>query len=233
MFAAEDGRPADAAALANRLPAASRTADVRALLAQADAAERHPSAVEPGRGQSGGGAEKLLTLAAQPDPDGTNGVAVARAFLQMGNPAAARRGAGHSPGSNPKADASATYRLCRVAAAGRRQRGANILIQAVDRNDSDLTPEQTDALNRLRAGNRNSSKPIRSMTSTGRRPPTMFLPPAWRVEPDIQAEPGGGARCMPPRMRRARRWRSTRRCWNAIQAISTRAKRHGRGDPGP
>jgi tetratricopeptide (TPR) repeat protein len=90
LFASEDGRPNDATALIDRLPASARTADMRALLAQAQLQTEIRNAMSLRAVSPAAAREKLMTLAAQPDPDGTRGVAIARAFLQMGNPAGAR-----------------------------------------------------------------------------------------------------------------------------------------------
>ena len=151
IFASEDGRPADAVALVNRLPAASRTADMRALLAQATLRNDIRSAMGLAALSPVAAREKLLALAARPDPDGTNGVAVANAFLQMGNPAGAREAL-----ATAQAATRSPTPAQRIAYAGSLmqagdQRGAQALIQVLNEM-SNLTPEQTSALNRLRAG---------------------------------------------------------------------------------
>ena len=151
MFAAEDGRPADAAALANRLPAASRTADMRALLAQAARQNDIRAAVSLAAVSPAAAREKLLTLAARPDPDGTNGAAVARAFLQMGNPAAAREALATAQAATPTPTPAQRIAYAGLLLQAGDERGANILIQALSETTG-LTPEQTDALSRLRAG---------------------------------------------------------------------------------
>jgi cellulose synthase operon protein C len=151
MFAAEDGRPADAAVLANRLPAASRTADMRALLAQAKRQNDIRSAVGLAALSPIAAREKLLMLAAQPDPDGTNGVAVARAFLQMDNPAGAREALATAQAATRTPTPAQRIAYAGLLLQAGDERGANILVQALTET-SGLTPEQTNALNRLRAG---------------------------------------------------------------------------------
>ena len=121
MFAAEDGRPADAVALVDRLPAAARTPDMRALLAQAALQNDIRNAVGLAAVSPTAARERLLTLAAQPDPDGARGVAIARAFLQMHNPAGAREALATAQAATRTPTAGAAYRLCRGAAAGRRR----------------------------------------------------------------------------------------------------------------
>ena len=95
--------------------------------------------------------EKLLTLAAQPDPDGTRGVAIARAFLQMRNPAGAREALATAQAAtrNPTAAQRIAYAGTLLQAGD--ERGAKILIHALD-GTSGLSSEQTASLNRLRAG---------------------------------------------------------------------------------
>jgi Tfp pilus assembly protein PilF len=151
MFAAEDERPADAAALIDRLPPGARTADMRRLLAQAGRQNDIRSAMTLAAVSPAAAREKLLTLAAQPDPDGSNGVAVARAFLQMHNPAAAREAL-----SVAQASTRTPTPAQRIAYAGLLlQAGDDQAAQTLIRSLNDttaLTPEQTTALNGLRAG---------------------------------------------------------------------------------
>ena len=151
LFAAEDGRPSDAAALVSRLPTALRTADMRALLVQAKRQNDIRSAINLTALNPAAAREKLLALAAQPDPDGTNGVAVAKAFLQMGSPAGAREAL-----ATAQAATVSPTPAQRIAYAGSLmqagdERDAQALIHALS-DASNLTPEQTSALNRLRVG---------------------------------------------------------------------------------
>jgi cellulose synthase operon protein C len=151
MFAAEDARPADAAALVNRLPAALRTADMRALLAQAARQNDIRSAASLAAVSPAMAHEKLLMLAAQPDPDGTNGVAIARAFLQMDNPAAAREALATAQAATQTPTPAQRIAYAGLLLQAGDEREAKILIQAGIEMRS-LTPEQTSALNQLRAG---------------------------------------------------------------------------------
>jgi Tfp pilus assembly protein PilF len=151
IFAAEDGRPEDAVALINRLPVAAQTSDMRALLAQAALENDVRSAEGLAAVSPAAAREKLLALAAQPDADGTRGVAIARAFLRMGNPVGAREAL-----ATAQAATRTPTPAQRIAYAGMMlqagdERGALVLIQALD-GMSGLTAEQTNALNRLRAG---------------------------------------------------------------------------------
>ena len=90
LFAGEDGRPADAAALIARLPAAARGPDLLALQAQAQVRAEISDALALAATAPQAARQKLLTLAAVPDPDGGRGVAIARAFMEMHDPGGAR-----------------------------------------------------------------------------------------------------------------------------------------------
>ena len=151
MFATEDGRPTDAVALVDRLPAAARTPDMRALLAQATLEGDIRNAQILGATSPASAREKLLSLAAQPDPDGIRGVAIARAFLQMHDPAAARAALATAQAAtrNPAPAQRIAYAGMMLQAGD--ERGAEILIRSLN-GTSGLSTEQTIALNRLRAG---------------------------------------------------------------------------------
>jgi tetratricopeptide (TPR) repeat protein len=151
MFAAEDGRPTDAATLVGRLPAAARTPDMRALLAQAARQNEIRSAMGLAAVSPAAVREKLLTLAAQPDPDGTNGVAVARAFLQMRDPAGARAALATAQAATRVPTPSQRIAYAGLLLQAGDERGAQILINTLD-GTGGLNLEQTTALNRLRAG---------------------------------------------------------------------------------
>ena len=151
LFAAEDDRPSDAAALIARLPPAARTPELRALLANAKLLQEIHNATALAAVNPGGAREKLLTLAAHADPDGSRGVAVARALLQLHDPAGAREAL---------ATAQAATRVPtpaqRIAYAGMLlqagdSRGARMLINSLD-GATGLTAQQAADLNRLRAG---------------------------------------------------------------------------------
>jgi tetratricopeptide (TPR) repeat protein len=151
MFAAEDGRTADAAALIARLPPAARTADMRALLAQAARQNEIRSAMTLAAVSPAAAREKLLTLAAQPDPDGTNGVAVASAFLQMHNTAGAREALVTAQAATRTATPAQRIAYAGLLLQAGDDTGAQILIRSVS-DTTGLTPLQTTTLNQLRAG---------------------------------------------------------------------------------
>jgi cellulose synthase operon protein C len=151
LFAAEDGRPADAVAFVSRMPAGARTPDMRALLAQAGLQNDIRNAISLGAVNPTAAREKLLTLAAQPDPDGARGVAIAGAFLQMHNPAGARDALATAQAATRTATPAQRIAYAGLLLQAGDERGAQILIRTLD-GSSGLSPEQTAALNRLRAG---------------------------------------------------------------------------------
>ena len=151
MFAAEDGRPVDAVAMIGRLPAAARTADMRALLGQAAVQNDIRNAMALGAVSPTAAREKLLTLAAQPDPDGTRGVMIARAFLQMHNLAGAREALATAQAATHIPTPAQRIAYAGVMLQAGDEQGAQILIHALD-GTSGLSHEQTMSLNRLRAG---------------------------------------------------------------------------------
>ena len=151
LFAAEDGRPNDAAALVGRLPAAARTPDMRAVLAQGQLQSDIRNAVSLGAISPTAAREKLLTLAAQPDPDGTRGVAIARIFLQMGNPAGAREALATAQAATRTPTSAQRIAYAGILLQAGDERGAQILIRTLDATTG-LSAQQTTDLNRLRAG---------------------------------------------------------------------------------
>ena len=151
MFAAEDGRPGDAAGFIGRLPPAARTADMRALLAQAALQNDIRDAAGLGAVSPAAAREKLLTLSAQSDPDGARGVTIARAFLQMHNPVAAREALATAQAATHTPTPAQRIAYAGVLLQAGDERGAQILIRALDATPG-LSTDQTAALNRLRAG---------------------------------------------------------------------------------
>ena len=148
LFASEDNRPQEAAALVARLPPSARTAQMRSLQSDAQLAADIQSATLLGGGAA---RARLLMLAASPDPDGTRGALIARAFIGLGDPA----GAG---------DAIATaLAATRSPASGQRIQYAGALLEAGQEQEAramlhgidatgGLTAVQGAAISRLRAG---------------------------------------------------------------------------------
>jgi Tfp pilus assembly protein PilF len=133
MFAAEDGRPADAVAFVGRLPPAARTPDMRALLAQAGLQNDIRNAIGLGAISRSAAHEKLRALAAQPDPDGVRGVAIARAFLQMHDPAGVREALATAQAATRTPTPSQRIAYAGILLQAGDERGTKMLIQARDR----------------------------------------------------------------------------------------------------
>ena len=151
LFAAEDGRPADAAAIVRRLPAAARGPDLQGLLAQAQVQADIRSAMALAATSPMAARQKLLTLAAAPDPDGGRGVASARAFMELRDPAGAREALATAIAatSSPTPAQRLAYAGALLAAGD--AAGARAMAAAVE-GSGGLTPEQQASLERLRAG---------------------------------------------------------------------------------
>jgi tetratricopeptide (TPR) repeat protein len=80
LLADEEGRAADAEALINRIPPGRRSADMARLAQRARATAEVERAGQMLRGGNIEGRQRLLMLAARPDPSGATAAAVIRAF---------------------------------------------------------------------------------------------------------------------------------------------------------
>jgi thioredoxin-like negative regulator of GroEL len=98
IFANETNDPDAAAALIARLPPALRTADMRAAQARAAVQRQVDAALMLSRPLA---REKLLEMAAAPDPDGARGAAAARALGGLGDKMAAREAVVAAQASTP------------------------------------------------------------------------------------------------------------------------------------
>ena len=151
LFDAEDGRMADAAALIAKLPPGARSGDMRALLARAQLDTEIRTAASLAAVSPMAAREKLLMLAAHPDPDGSRGTAVARAFLQMGNPAGAREALATAQAATRSPTAAQRIAYAGMLLQAGDERSALIMIYALE-GAMGLTPQQAADLDRLRAG---------------------------------------------------------------------------------
>ncbi|HYZ47678.1 MAG TPA: tetratricopeptide repeat protein, partial [Sphingomonas sp.] len=151
LFATEDNQPELAASLVARLPAAARTPDMQALLGQAHLQNDIRAALSTAAVNPSAGRGQLLALAAHPDPDGSHGVAIAKAFLQVQNPPAAREALATALAATPSPTAAQRIAYSGILLQAGDERGAQMMIASVaDRHG--LTPQQVDALNKIRAG---------------------------------------------------------------------------------
>jgi tetratricopeptide (TPR) repeat protein len=87
IFANETSDPDSAAALIQRLPASARTADMSALQAQASLQREIGAALALPHEAA---VQRLVAMAAQPDPQGVRGPAIGRALYKINEPNAAR-----------------------------------------------------------------------------------------------------------------------------------------------
>jgi thioredoxin-like negative regulator of GroEL len=113
IFAEEDGRQAEAAALLDRIPARQRTPDMNRLAARAAVAREVGAAAALARAGSPEGRNRLLAIAARPDPGGAAAAAVIRAFGAAGDGAGAEEASRVALAANRSATPSA-----RIAMAG-------------------------------------------------------------------------------------------------------------------
>ena len=152
-------------------------------------------------------------LAAQPDPDGARGVAIARTFLQMGNPAGAREALVTAQAATRTPTAAQRIAYAGILLQTGDERGAQILIRALDATTG-LTAQQAADLNRLRAGA--AIRDADALNTAGRQADAYdVLGAGLSRDPATRALTWRWAGCMPAMINRARHWRSIRRCWSA------------------
>jgi predicted Zn-dependent protease len=151
LFAAETNRPEEAAALVARLPAAARTPEMRALLAQGELEREIRNAMSFMATSPSAARGKLLALAAQPDPTGLRGKAIAQALLAVGSPVAAREALATAQAATPVPPPKQRIVYAGVLLQAGDDRGARTLIHSLN-GQTGLSAEDTASLNRLRAG---------------------------------------------------------------------------------
>jgi tetratricopeptide (TPR) repeat protein len=94
--------------------------------------------------------QQLLAIAAQPDPSGGRGLAVAKAFVGLSDPADAQTAIATAAGANPSAGGAARLLWAQGLLSAGDTAGANALLASVPAND--LTPDQQTSLAALRNG---------------------------------------------------------------------------------
>jgi thioredoxin-like negative regulator of GroEL len=150
IFANETGDSAEALNLIERVPPRQRTADMRAALEQAkvqgqiDAAEAYASS-DPAAAR-----QQLLAIAAERDPSGGRGLAVAKAFVALSDPADAQVAIATAAGANPSAGGAARLLWAQGLLSAGDAAGANALLATVPADD--LTPDERTSLTGLRNG---------------------------------------------------------------------------------
>ncbi len=141
LFAAEDGRLADAEALVNRLPPSAMTPDMQAIEARGALGQQIANAVAQGAGNPALTRQLLVTMAAAPDPDGSRGSAIATALVNANDPDGAQLAIQTAIAANPGAGANALLAYAgAMLSAGQDQTAAQIVQNLQGRGG--LTPEQ-------------------------------------------------------------------------------------------
>ncbi len=151
LFAEEDGRPGDAEAFLNRIPAGARSADAQRLATRLRAQRDVASAALTLRAGGPEARTALLTLATRPDPTGATGAAVIRVFGDANDPFGAAEAARIAVAANRSA--GTTHRLAIAGAllgAGLDAEAQGLLAGA--ESAGNLTPDQRRAIAQLRAG---------------------------------------------------------------------------------
>ena len=151
IFAAENHRPDEAAALVARLPASARTPEMQSIAQAAALAGQIRAALALAPVNPDDARRRLLALAAHPDPDGTRGAAIARAFLRMGDPFGAREALATAQAATPQPTSAQRIAYAGVLLEAGRTADAAALVAAVS-DAGGLTAEQQASLDQLRAG---------------------------------------------------------------------------------
>ena len=148
IFANETGDTTTATALINRLPARSLTPELRQLRESARVqGEIQAASLLPSPQYR---RERLLTLAAAPDPDGSRGAAIAHAFTQMRDFTDARQAIETAMAVNRSPSPAARLAYAGALMEAKDQDSAAAMLASLD--GSGLTPDQEAALSKLRSG---------------------------------------------------------------------------------
>jgi Tfp pilus assembly protein PilF len=150
IFANETGDSATAVSLIEQVPTRRRTPDMRAALelaqvqGQINAAEAYAGS-DPATAR-----QQLLAIAGQPDPTGGRGLAVAKAFVALSDPADAQAAIAAAAAANPSAGGPARLLWAQGLLSAGDVTGANALLASVPVGQ--LTPDQQTSLGDLRNG---------------------------------------------------------------------------------
>jgi Tfp pilus assembly protein PilF len=150
IFANETGNSAEAVSLIQQVPPRQRTADMRAALDLAQVQGQINAAVAYASSDPGATRQQLFAIAAQRDPSGGRGLAVAKAFVALSDPTDAAAAIGTAAAANPAASGSARLLWAQGLLAAGDTAGANAMLASVATGD--LTPDQAASLVSLRNG---------------------------------------------------------------------------------
>ena len=147
FFAAEDNRPA----LVARMPASTRTPQMQAILSRGQLDSDIRTATSLAGTSPVATRQSLLALAAQPDPDGSRGSAIARAFLRQGDATGARDAIGVAQQATRNQSPAARLAYAGVLLESGQDADARAMINSLE-GAPGLTQDQQAALQQLRAG---------------------------------------------------------------------------------
>lgn len=151
LFAAEDGRQADAAALVARLPPSGLTPDMLAIQSRGALQQQIANAQAQAVGNPALDRQLLVTMAASPDPDGSRGAAIASALAKSGDPTGAQLAIQAAIAANPGAGGAALISYAGTLLAIGQDAPAAQIVQDLQASGG-LTADQQAALASLRDG---------------------------------------------------------------------------------
>ncbi len=150
LFADEEGRSADVEALVNRIPPGRRSADMARLQQRARAGAEVTRAADMLRAGNVEGRQRLLMLAARPDPSGATAAAVIRAFAAVNDRFGAAEAGRVGQTVNRSGGARAQLAIAGALLAAGLEAEAGALADAADQ--SSLPADQRRDLASLRTG---------------------------------------------------------------------------------
>ncbi len=151
LFAAEDGRQADAAALVARLPPAGLTPDMLAIQANGQLAQQIANAQAQSAGNPALTRQLLVTMAAAPDPTGARGAAIATALAKAQDGQGAQLAIEAAVAANPGAGPGARLTYAGALLSNGQDMAAGQLVQSLQASGG-LTADQQATLQSLRDG---------------------------------------------------------------------------------
>ena len=150
-FDSENSRFAEASALIARLPAGARTPQMRAIAARVKADEEINAAAAVYVTNRAAGRQRLLAIAARPDPEGLLGADVAKAFLKLGDRQGVRDAIAVAQAATPNPTPAQRIAYAGVLMLAGQDREATALINTLN-GAQNLTPGQQQAVTELRDG---------------------------------------------------------------------------------
>jgi cellulose synthase operon protein C len=150
IFASETNNSAEATALISQLPVRRRTPQMQAIVAQAQVQGQIATAMSIASTDPGAARQQLFSLAAQRDPSGGRGLAVAQAFIKLADPADARAAIQTAAAANPTASNEARLSWAQGLLAAGDTAGASLMLSPLQ--TASLTPQQSESLTGLQRG---------------------------------------------------------------------------------